>query len=179
MRHQIDSSAAAPRPGGRGAVIHALSAELAAISRLAEIERRSSRLPWSERLFAEEFENHFSQVFGASSGEDLIGFLVAHVVLDEVHVVNLAVEPAWRGRGVGRQLLATVLLRLYYEGVRWAYLEARESNHVALTLYLSLGFYRVAVRPGYYSDNGESAVLLNLDLERLAASHREGRRAAG
>ena len=169
---------AADAPGSGGVLIRPLGAE--ALPALSEIERRANRVPWSEKLLAQEFENRFSRLFGAFVGEKQVGFLVAHVVLDEAHVVNLAVAPEWRRMGIGRLLLDTLLRQLFEEGARWAYLEVRESNTPALILYGSLGFYRVALRQGYYSDNGESTVLMNLELSSVYSA--EGgalRRAAG
>ena len=138
------------------------------LDELVLIEHESNRVPWSETLFAHEFDSQFSRVYAAEVDEKIVGFLVGHVVLDEAHVANLAVRPPFRGRGIARQLMNHLLAELAGEDVRWAYLEVREHNLPARTLYQSLGFYQVALRKNYYSDTGESAVLMNLDLRPAA-----------
>jgi ribosomal-protein-alanine N-acetyltransferase len=87
------------------------------------------------------------------------GFVVARrVAEDESELLNLAVDPAFRRRGVGRRLVAA--LASGHAGVLW--LEVRESNVGARKLYKSLGFLEAGRRPGYYPDSGEGAIVMNV-----------------
>ena len=87
------------------------------------------------------------------------GFSVARrVAEDESELLNLAVDPAFRRRGVGRRLVAA--LASGHPGVLW--LEVRESNLDARKLYKSLGFLEAGYRPAYYPDSGEGAIVMNV-----------------
>jgi len=100
---------------------------------------------------------------GASAGGGLAGFAVFWVVADEIHVLNVAVHPEHRRRGVGRALL-DAMRGLTEEGAsRVALLEVRVSNEAAIALYRSAGFERDGVRSRYY-DDGEDAQLMSLRL---------------
>jgi len=141
----------------------------ASLDDLSRIESESSQAPWSRKFFAYEFENTFSRTYGARVGAQLVGFVVIHVVADEVHIVNLAVDQRLRRRGVARQLVLEVLDDLHCQGAEWVYLEVRVGNQAAISLYEKLGFYRAGLRRKYYSDNGEDAVLMTLKLGELMA----------
>ena len=95
----------------------------------------------------------------------VVGYLCLWAVADEVHVTNLAVDPAWRGEGIGRFLLGTLLVRHRAAGARRAFLEVRPGNTEARRLYQSLGFREVGRRRGYYVDTGEDALLLEARLD--------------
>jgi ribosomal-protein-alanine N-acetyltransferase len=80
--------------------------------------------------------------------------------VDEAHFTNVAVHPAWRRSGLGRRLLRALLDKARGEACLSATLEVRPSNAAALALYTSEGFTPVALRPRYYSDDGEDAMIL-------------------
>jgi len=89
----------------------------------------------------------------------IAGFAVARrVAEDEGELLNLAVDPAFRRRGIGRRLVEA--LTSGHPGVFW--LEVRESNLGARKLYESLGFCEAGRRPGYYPDSGEGAIVMNV-----------------
>lgn len=136
----------------------ALAAEIAAI------EAESNRPPWSEQLILQEFSHQHARVLGARLGGKLVGFLICHVVQDEAHIMNFGVAATARGQGVGRAILADLIRELHTEAVRWITLEVRRSNFVARKLYESTGFEEVGVRPKYYSDNQEDALVLKLNI---------------
>jgi ribosomal-protein-alanine N-acetyltransferase len=131
---------------------------------LAAIERESNRPPWNARLFASEFSNQHSTVYGLRNAGEVVGFVVCHTVLDEAHLLNVAIAKAYRGQGLGRELLKGVLEDLNLRTVRWVTLEVRRSNHVAKRLYESLGFLEVGVRKQYYTDDGEDGITMRLDM---------------
>lgn len=93
------------------------------------------------------------------------GFAAFWRVLDEMHINNLAVEARWRGRGVGRALLRGVLRAAAAQGIRRATLEVRRSNTPALRLYQGQGFAIVGVRPNYYAQPVEDALVLAATVE--------------
>jgi ribosomal-protein-alanine N-acetyltransferase len=140
--------------------------------RLHEIARRSFEAPWSEGAFAEEFREPDARVWIARDGAgEVRGYLVARRMLDEVHLLSLAVEREVRRRGMARALLAAALAAERSRGARLAHLEVRAGNGEALAFYASAGFRAVGRRRRYYPD-GEDALL-------LAAPLVEPRRAGG
>lgn len=149
------------------------------IADLVVIENDASHAPWSEQLIAQEFSNNISTIFGARIGGRLCGFLVAHVFVEEIHILNIAVLTSKQGKGIGRQLLEYALRDFYDEGVRWGHLEVRKSNHRARTLYESLGFTEVGVRERYYSDNGEDAFVMSLNLRHFVDQYGADESAVG
>ena len=95
-----------------------------------------------------------------TSDAPVAGFVAFWRVLDEMHINNLAIDPRWRGRGLGRALLRGVMAAAAGHGIRRATLEVRRSNTPALRLYESEGFATVGVRPNYYSHPVEDALVL-------------------
>ncbi len=96
---------------------------------------------------------------------ELWGYIVFWLVADEMHLLNLAVHPEKRRRGVAGFLLREALRRSQALGAKAAWLEVRPSNTPALALYASFGFKEVGRRPGYYQDTREDAMLLVLEWE--------------
>jgi len=89
----------------------------------------------------------------------LRGFALARLAADEAEILTIAVEAAWRGRGVGRALLAETLRRAANAGARAMFLEVDEDNAAAIALYRRLGFMKVGERPGYYRRKDGSRAL--------------------
>ncbi len=135
------------------------------IQRVMEIERASSGLIWPERSYRFELrENNAERAWVAFEPDGLvIGFVMLWLILDELHVPNFAVSPEFRRQRVGLALLVNGLAQGWYEGARCSFLEVRSGNRAAIGLYTKLGFEQVSVRKGYYQDNREDAVLMNLD----------------
>ena len=134
-----------------------------ASERLAVIDSITSQNPWSDNLFAREFEHQFSQLYGVRVGGEFVAFIVCHLLFDELHILNLGVLPDFRRRGYARKLIAQAVSRARDDGVARVTLEVRRSNAAARKLYENLGFQEIALRSGYYSDNGEDALVLQLD----------------
>ena len=93
----------------------------------------------------------------------MIGFAGIWLMVDEAHVTTFAVDPAWRRRGVGERLLLALLDVSVARRAREATLEVRLSNMAARRLYEKYGFRPVGIRPRYYSDNGEDALIMTTD----------------
>lgn len=137
---------------------------------LAAIEQASFSWPWTLEQFRQELAKPYSHTLIAllhtSDSPTVVGYAVFWVVADELHLLNLAVAPLYRRRGIGRALLNEVLSHGRNLGARIAWLEVRPSNTAALALYSSLGFRQVMVRKRYYVENGEDALILMLPLTR-------------
>ncbi|MBW1953122.1 MAG: ribosomal protein S18-alanine N-acetyltransferase, partial [Deltaproteobacteria bacterium] len=125
------------------------------------IEQVSFPSPWPRFSFWEELRNPISHVLVAGSppySEEIWGYVVYWLVADEMHILNLAVHPAYRRQGIARRLLQEALHRARGLGARQAWLEVRPSNQAAQSLYHSLGFKPVATRKRYYHNTGEDAL---------------------
>ncbi len=146
-------------------------AGLADVTAIWAIEKASFSAPWSRWSFLGELGQRHSHtlVAGPASPQpwQTWGFLIFWVVLDEMHILNLAVTPAQRRRGIARGLLAQGLAEARKLGAELAWLEVRPSNAAARALYGSFGFQEVGRRPRYYDDTQEDALLLTLDWSEI------------
>ena len=129
------------------------------------IERASFPNPWTGALFLQELQVGFSRTIVAR-GEDgaILGYLCRWLVADEIHVLNVAVAPSARGRGLGAALVRQVLDEAAVRRVVAVTLEVRRSNTAGRRLYDSFGFEEVGARPNYYG-RGEDALILRLPLD--------------
>ncbi len=136
--------------------------ELRDLSAIEEIERRSYPTPWSRSMFASELAKPSSICLGAFDRADggLVGYLVISRYVDAWHVMNIAVTPSWRRRGVATTLLERLFELTAGRGRRGYTLEVRISNEAATKLYERLGFHARGVRRGYYTDNREDALIM-------------------
>jgi ribosomal-protein-alanine N-acetyltransferase len=132
------------------------------LEEVLEIEEASFTNPWTRQMFEAELANA-----GVSYGYVLrtparrvAAFCTVWMVIDEVHINNLAVRPECRRAGAGRALLETVLELCTILGARRATLEVRRSNTGALKLYERLGFSVAGMRPNYYVNPAEDALIL-------------------
>jgi ribosomal-protein-alanine N-acetyltransferase len=134
--------------------------ELQHLDRIEEIERSSYPTPWSRSMFAGELAKPASMCFGAFDGEDLVGYMIISRYVDAWHVMNVAVDPAHRRRGIATMLLDR-LFESTDDGTRRGYtLEVRVSNEGAIKLYEEAGFRARGIRRGYYTDNREDALIM-------------------
>jgi [ribosomal protein S18]-alanine N-acetyltransferase len=148
-----------------------VNADLGAVER---IERRSYPTPWSRSMFASELAKPSSICLGALEGEELLGYLIISSYVDAWHVMNIAVDPDHRGRGVAKALFDVLFELTAGDGARGFTLEVRVSNHEAIRLYDRLGFRSKGVRRAYYTDNREDALIM----WKEAVLSREGQEAA-
>lgn len=116
--------------------------------------------PWSAADYESLLPAEGTLCLVAEDEEDEgIGFVLARVMADEMEVLNLAVRPAQRRRGLGRRLAAEALARGRARGARQCWLEVRASNQSALEFYRALGFEQRARRRKYYREPEEDAVV--------------------
>lgn len=131
------------------------------IEHVSRLERRCYTLPWSSGAYVTEVGNPSAHYLVAKDADGtLVGYAGLWVVMDEMHVTTIAVDPAQRGRRIGERLLLTLLEEGIARGADRATLEVREHNVAAHSLYLKYGFEDVAVRKNYYSDNHENAIIM-------------------
>jgi ribosomal-protein-alanine N-acetyltransferase len=134
----------------------------------AAIERRCFSDPWSETSFREALSSPWTFGIAAQSSRGVTGYLIAREVAGTGEVLNLAVAPEFRRRGVGGALLRAGLTALRHRRVGEVFLEVRESNRSAQSLYAGHGFRPVGQRAAYYRNPKEDALVLRLALERPA-----------
>lgn len=139
---------------------------------IIEIENHSYACPWTPSLLQAEIHGKdFSYVYVArltSSSENvqkIIGYSYFWLVAEEVHILNVAVDPDYRRHGFGAQLVEFALDFGRKRGAHRAFLEVRASNAIGRKLYERLGFTRIGLRKRYYSDNKEDAYVLQKALQ--------------
>ena len=137
------------------------------LEQILAIEELSFGTPWKAISFIGEFMVPHSFSYGIRSTTDskLLGYIVFWLLEDEVHILNLAVHPALRRDGLATTLLKYLVDVAQKAACRTIFLEVRPSNIAALGLYTSFGFTKVGMRPNYYTDTKEDALLYTLFLE--------------
>ena len=135
------------------------------LDRVVAIERIAFTDPWPRSAFAELLAEAHVRAFAVDGADGRIaGYALASVAADEGEILNLAVEPGVRRRGLGRGLLDALLAMFRAEGVGTVHLEVRESNAPAMRLYEGAGFRPVSTRRAYYRNPTENAVTMALPL---------------
>jgi ribosomal-protein-alanine N-acetyltransferase len=132
------------------------------VDRVLEIESEGFLHPWSRELVERELEHSWSSLLLAEDGVGgpVVGYVVFWVVHDEVHVLNVATALAARRRGVGRALMEEAEGEGRRRGARLSTLEVRRSNEPAIALYRAMGYRQVGIRPNYYAEEREDALVM-------------------
>ena len=126
-----------------------------------EIEKQSFTTPWPPHAYRSELEsNDLAQYVSAWLGGRIVAYAGMWLVVDEAHITTFAVDPAWRRRRIGDRLLMALLDLAVARGARDATLEVRVSNLAARRLYEKFGFRPLGIRPRYYTDDGEDALVM-------------------
>lgn len=133
---------------------------------IVEIEQRCFSVPWSKDSFYNELTNNrFANYIVAEKGGCIAGYGGMWVILDEAHITNVAVHPDYQGQKIGTALMKQLMAKAAALGAVRMTLEVRRSNRIAKKMYENLGFSVTGIRPGYYSDNGEDALIMWVDLD--------------
>ena len=135
------------------------------VAQVAALEQASFSTPWSEKSIREELNNEWALWFVAMEGETLLGYIGVQWGLDGGDIMTIATAPEYRGKGIARKLIETVLTIFQEKSLQYLTLEVRPSNTSALKLYEALGFREVGRRKKYYREPTEDALLLTLYLE--------------
>ena len=128
------------------------------------IESASFPVPWPDYAFRQELQtNRLAHYLVVRAGRETIGYGGMWLMVDEAHVTTFAVLPEWRRRGIGGRLMLGLMNVARELDARVVTLEVRLSNRAARALYAQFGFRPVGVRPRYYSDNGEDALIMSTE----------------
>lgn len=131
------------------------------IESVLQIERQSFSIPWTRNAFEIELKkNMLSKYVLAEIEGEIVGYAGMWIIMDEIHITNIAVSPVHRGKGIGDILLEEINKTCERKKMRGITLEVRKSNYVAQSLYKKHGFEEAGIRPKYYSDNKEDAIIM-------------------
>ena len=140
--------------------LHIRPLDLADLGSIERLEQRAYPTPWSRSMFASELAKPTSICLGAFEGDELAGYVITSRYVDAWHVMNVAVDPDLRRRGVATALLERLFELTHGDERRGYTLEVRVSNDGAIRLYSQLGFEPRGIRRGYYTDNREDALIM-------------------
>lgn len=115
---------------------------------------------FSKGAFLKELSNPIAKYLVLKSNDVIVGFIGVWTILDEGHIMDIAVHPQYRNKGIGSLLLEFLISKLESFGLKSMTLEVRASNIVAKALYKKYGFEEEGVRKGYYSNNKEDAIIM-------------------
>lgn len=136
------------------------------IDEVLVLERRSFTLPWSREAFYNELNhNQYALYIVLEDEGKIVGYCGAWIVIDEAHITNIAILPEYRGRRLGEALLRKMMDIAIERGAKVMTLEVRVSNIIAQSLYEKLGFQKGGIRKRYYTDNGEDALVMWVNLQ--------------
>lgn len=135
------------------------------VSQVAELERLCFSSPWSEKSVASELKNPLSLWLIALEGDTVAGYVGSQTVMGETDMMNIAVHPDFRRRGIAEALVSELVEKLKGQGSHSLALEVRASNEPARALYEKLGFSLVGKRPNYYRNPKEDAYILRKEWE--------------
>jgi ribosomal-protein-alanine N-acetyltransferase len=131
------------------------------------IELESFRAPFSQNFILKTISNKRHASFAARLGDingKIVGYISLLFAVDEVQIINLATDATFRRRGVAAKLLHHAIDVFREKGYRSVILEVRPSNHAALLLYEKFGFAKIGIRPEYYADNREDAIVMGCEI---------------
>lgn len=128
------------------------------------IESLSFSRPWTRNMFYQEMGNPRSIIRVAELNGNIIGYVCASFVLDEGHILDIAVNSLYRKKGIATVLVNDVLSNLRKFGIKRIFLEVRVSNRSALSFYEKIGFESIGSRKDYYRDPVEDAVTMSCDI---------------
>jgi len=138
---------------------------VADLEEVVSLERASFQHPWKTEHILNEVQSPLSfPLLARLEDGSCAGYICPMLVLDEGQILNVAVHPSCRGRGIGKILLKAALAKLEILGASFVGLEVRPSNTVAISLYTHVGFVTTGIRRAYY-ENGEDAVLMKYEIK--------------
>ena len=132
------------------------TATLDDVAAIKKIEDACFSVPWSEKSIEESLKNPCSHFYIARAGEDVCGYIGIQIFSGEGYVTNVATLPQFRKQGIARALICAAL----ENEMEFLTLEVRQSNYPAISLYKKLGFAEVGVRPKFYREPTEDAILM-------------------
>ena len=151
------------RPAAHGVTPRIVRAAKEHLEAIVRIERESFSDPWSEEAFLGMIDSPLAIFLVGIENEKVVGYAAATAAWEDGEILNVAVEHASRGQGIGGSLLDAAVSALGDQLVRRVFLEVRESNSAAIALYESRGFARISVRRSYYRRPVEDALVMRLE----------------
>ena len=130
------------------------------IKSIQDINALSFPISWSYESLESELDNKFARYVVLKRGNSIVGYGGMWVIIDEAHITNIAVHPDARGIGAGDIIVEALFRICRKQKVTAITLEVRSSNFAAINLYEKHGFEKESIRPRYYEDNGEDAVIM-------------------
>ena len=130
------------------------------IKSIFNISELSFPISWSLESLQSELDNKFARYVVLKKGNSIVGYGGMWVIVDEAHITNVAIHPEARGHGGGDLIVDALFKICRKQKIKAITLEVRSSNFQAINLYEKNGFEKVSVRPHYYEDNGEDAVIM-------------------
>ena len=135
------------------------------VAQIAELEKLCFSDPWSENSIASELDNKLAFWLVATEGERVAGYIGSQTVMDETDMMNVAVHPDYRRKGIAEALVNNLVEQLKKMGSHCLTLEVRASNVPAIALYEKLGFSEIGRRKNYYRNPREDALILRKEWE--------------
>ncbi|MFY9213467.1 MAG: ribosomal protein S18-alanine N-acetyltransferase [Tissierellaceae bacterium] len=131
------------------------------VDQIAEIEKECFATPWPREAFLTEIrENKLARYIVAEVDGKLAGYGGMWLIINEAHITNIAVKKEYRGLGIGNRIVESLIYYCTAHNIERMTLEVRKSNIVAQNLYKKYGFVEYGIRPRYYADNNEDAVIM-------------------
>jgi ribosomal-protein-alanine N-acetyltransferase len=125
-----------------------------------EIERASFPAPWTRAMFQEEMANRSARLVVFTDGERIAGYMCFWEVLDEAHLLNIAVHPDQRGRGYGKHIMDWLVELCRKDGLKRIVLDVARRNAAGRALYRTCGFSSIGFRKNYYTVVGDDAIVM-------------------
>lgn len=130
------------------------------LSQVSEIESQIFSLPWSEKAFEESLKNSNTLYIVAKEKEEVLGYIGMYISFQEGNITNVAVNPNYRRKKIGQNLIREILERAKQIGVTDVILEVRETNAAAICLYEKMGFEEAGIRKNFYEKPLENAIIM-------------------
>ncbi len=135
------------------------------VPQVAQLEKLCFADPWSEMSIGSELRSIWSYWVVALEADQVVGYVGSQSSVDEADIMNIAVHPDWRRRGIAQSLIESLIVELKNRGSHALLLEVRVSNEPAIALYEKLGFHQVGLRKNYYRNPKEDALILRKEWE--------------
>ena len=135
--------------------------KLSDIDSVVDIEKKSFPIPWTKGTFISEIKrNKLARYYVAEVGGRVVGYAGMWLIMNEAHITNIAIHPEYRGMGIGKKLVGGLIEEVLKIDIYRITLEVRPSNTAARALYKKFGFVPCGIRPEYYRDNNEDAIIM-------------------
>ena len=135
--------------------------KLTDIDSVVDIEKNSFPIPWTKSTFMAEIKmNKLARYYVVEVDGRVVGYGGLWLIMDEAHITNIAIHPEYRGKGIGKKLVGGLIEETSKINIYKITLEVRPSNTAALALYRKFGFIPCGIRPEYYQDNREDAIIM-------------------